>query len=64
MAKKFVVKDSDGKFAKSKSGAAWVENVWEAHLFNRSVDASNSAARVGFDGTSIVQVEVRVKEDK
>jgi hypothetical protein len=64
MAKKFVVKNQDGKFSKGKSSSrSWVDNVWDAKLYARRCDASNSSG-VQEDGGFVVQVEVRVKEDK
>jgi hypothetical protein len=62
MAKKFVVKNAQGNYSKNNRGD-WVENIWEAKLFNRKCDASNSAAVIHNNGFA-VQVEVRVKEDK
>ena len=62
MAKKFVVKNAQGNYSKNNRGI-WVENIWEAKLFNRRCDASNSAAVIYNKGAEVVQVEVRVKED-
>lgn len=63
--KMFAVKTSEGKFLlKSKyKRDEYVDNAWQASLFRRKCDASNTInARSGFSG-SVVQLEVRVKED-
>jgi len=64
MAKKFVVKNVEGKFSKGKGQTqTWVDNIWEAKLYDRKCDASNSNA-VQYDKGFAVRVEVRIEEDK
>jgi hypothetical protein len=68
MAKMYVVKNSNGKFSRGKGWRRrWVDNIWEATLFNRKCDASNSkGAQFGFGENPkgvAVRVEVRIKED-
>lgn len=66
--KKYVVQNEEGKFLRVKRSSGykyrtWVEQVWEATLFNRESDASQtSPMKYNRNGSSkVVEVEVRVK---
>lgn len=66
--KKFVVQNEEGKFLRVKRSSGyknrtWVKRVWEATLFNRKSDASQTSPMVSNPGglCKMVEVEVRVK---
>lgn len=66
--KKYVVQNADGKFLRVKRSSGykyreWVEQVWNATLFNRKNDASQTSP-MAFNSAGlckVVEVEVRVK---
>lgn len=64
MSKKYVVKSEDGMYMKrSYYGKSGVANVWEATLFNRRCDATNSG-NCWTVSNSTIEVEVRISEQK
>ena len=62
--KMYVLKSKDGKYVRPSKyvGDKVFDRPWEAKLFRRKCDASNSANARGC-GETVVTVEVRVKED-
>lgn len=63
--KMYVLKTTEGKFVRPSKyvGDKVVDNPWDAKLFRRKCDATNSANSRGCN-EAVVQVEVRVKEMK
>lgn len=67
--KKYVVQNAEGKFLRVKRSSGykyreWVDRVWEATLFNRKSDASQTNPMVRYHNSGyckVVEVEVRVK---
>ncbi len=68
--KKYAVKSNEGKFLRVKRSSgykirSWVDKVWDATLFNRKSDASQtSPVHFNKDMNTVVEVEVRVKLSK
>lgn len=62
--KMYVLKTHDGKYVRPSkyTGCKVFDNPWDAKLFRRKCDATNSANARGRNET-VVTVEVRVKED-
>lgn len=66
--KKYVVQNAEGEFLRVKRSSGykhrtWVKQVWDATLFNRKNDASQTRPMVfNPEGLrKVVEVEVRVK---
>lgn len=62
--KMFAIKSAEGKFLRKSKFKAdeYFDNAWDATLFRRKCDATNSM-NSGRKNCSVVQLEVRVKED-
>lgn len=63
--KMYAVKTNEGKFLKKSryKSDEFVDNAWEASLFRRRCDATNSMNSYKRRAGVVVRLEVRVKEE-